>query len=212
MKLPDLRVNYTQNSLLEADLPSDPLSLFDDWLNQVIEAKMPDPNAMTLATVDSNGNPSQRIVLLKGRPHDKFVFFTNYASNKAKDMQGNQNISLHFPWYLLERQVMVLGVVEKLPDSENDEYFGSRPKDSQLGALVSKQSQVLASREVLASAFQAKKQEYANKPVPRPNWGGYLVTPLTIEFWQGGSDRLHDRIRYSRKKAGTDWRFVRLNP
>jgi pyridoxamine 5'-phosphate oxidase len=212
MNLADLRLNYTRDSLNEDAMPNDPLVLFDAWLKEVIESEMPDPNAMTLATVDANHQPSQRIVLLKGRPNDQFVFFTNYESNKAKDVQSNAKVSLHFPWYALERQVMVLGNISKISDQENDAYFGSRPKQSQVGAYVSKQSQVLSSKEELVDAYQAMLAEYTDKYVPRPNWGGYVVSPHTIEFWQGGSARLHDRIRYTREHANVSWQFVRLNP
>lgn len=212
MNLADLRLNYTRDSLHESDMPSDPLVLFDAWLKEVVESDMPDPNAMTLATVDANYQPSQRIVLLKGRPDDKFVFFTNYGSNKARDIEGNAKVSLHFPWYAFERQVMVLGNITKLSDEENDQYFESRPKQSQVGAYVSKQSQVLISKTKLVENYDVMLAEYVDKPVPRPYWGGYAVSPHTIEFWQGGSARLHDRIRYTRECANANWQFVRLNP
>lgn len=212
MKLPDIRENYTKGTLLEVDLPNNPLALFDSWLEQVIQTELPDPNAMTLATVNSKGEPSQRIVLLKGRPDDKFVFYTNYESNKAKDIEENALVSLHFPWYLFERQVSIRGVVNRTPESESEAYFSSRPKESQLGAFVSQQSQPLNSKQTLIDHFNAMKAEYADKPIPKPNWGGYAVTPLVIEFWQGGSHRLHDRIVFSRDCVESKWVISRLNP
>ncbi|MBO1255304.1 pyridoxamine 5'-phosphate oxidase [Alteromonas sp. 5E99-2] len=212
MKLPDIRENYTRGTLLEADLPNNPLALFDSWLEEVIQTDLPDPNAMTLATVNGNGEPSQRIVLLKGRPDDKFVFYTNYESSKAKDIEKNDLVSLHFPWYLFERQVSVRGVVSRTPEHESEAYFSSRPKESQLGAFVSQQSQPLSSKQTLIDRFNAMKEKYADKPIPKPNWGGYSVTPLVIEFWQGGSHRLHDRIVFSRENIHSQWTKTRLNP
>lgn len=212
MSLTDLRENYTKGTLTRDDLSEDPLHFFDGWLNQVIESKVPDANAMTLATVDDSGVPSQRIVLLKGRPDDKFVFYTNYDSYKAHDIDSNSNVSLHFPWHFLERQVMVVGVAERLSDKENDEYFAIRPKDSQVGAVASLQSQPLSSRQSLVDKFLKMKQDFADTDVPRPNWGGYAVSPRIIEFWQGGEHRLHDRFRYTRQSADAEWHVQRLNP
>jgi pyridoxamine 5'-phosphate oxidase len=212
MQLAELRENYIRGSLRKSDIGDNPLALFDNWLEEVIATDVPDANAMTLATVDESGQPSQRIVLLKGRPDDKFVFYTNYASNKAKDMAKNQRVSLHFPWYLMERQVMVSGFATQLSDQENDSYFAQRPKNSQLGAYVSAQSQPVDSRDTLVAHFESCLDEFADKTVPRPNWGGYAVTPLTIEFWQGGQHRLHDRLRFTRNDEQSPWSVVRLQP
>ncbi|MFC3094753.1 pyridoxamine 5'-phosphate oxidase [Alteromonas sediminis] len=212
MALTDLRRNYTLDSLTESDLTPNPLDLFDNWLQQVIEGDIPDPNAMTLATVDSSGHPSQRIVLLKGRPENHFVFYTNYESNKASDIAGNNNVSLHFPWYLMERQVMVLGQAFKLSEDENDAYFASRPKASQLGAVVSQQSRPLASKATLVTSLEQLSEQYREADIPRPKlWGGFYVVPHTIEFWQGGEHRLHDRFRYT-TEDGNNWQVQRLNP
>jgi len=212
MALTDLRRNYTLATLTEDELTTNPLDLFDDWLQQVIDGDVPDPNAMTLATVDKSGAPSQRIVLLKGRPKNHFVFYTNYKSNKASDIDNNNQVSLHFPWYVMERQVMVLGKAFKLTEQENDDYFSSRPKASQLGAVVSKQSQPLDSKSTLVESLQQLSAKYENEDVPRPKmWGGYYVVPHTIEFWQGGEHRLHDRFRYS-LTGNEQWHVERLNP
>ena len=212
MSLTDLRRNYTLDTLSESQLTVNPLTLFDKWLQQVIDEGIPDPNAMTLATVNGKGRPSQRIVLLKGRPDNNFVFYTNYESNKALDIESNNQVSLHFPWYVMERQVMVLGRAYKLSSQHNDEYFAVRPKPSQIGALVSMQSKPLQSRESLVSDFVSTSKQFQDHEVPRPeHWGGYCVKPQEIEFWQGGEHRLHDRFRYTQTSDG-QWQVNRLNP
>jgi pyridoxamine 5'-phosphate oxidase len=212
MLLAELRENYTRGSLRKTDLGDCPLALFDKWLEEVIATEMPDANAMTLATVDESGQPSQRIVLLKGRPEDQFVFYTNYGSNKANDIAKNNKVSLHFPWYLMERQVLITGIAEPLSDTENDDYFSQRPKNSQLGAAVSQQSQPIDSRDTLVKNFEQMQQDYTDEAIPRPHWGGYAVTPMEIEFWQGGQHRLHDRFRFTRDSVTSPWQVVRLQP
>ena len=167
---------------------------------------------MTVATVDASGQPSQRIVLLKDYDHDGFVFYTNLGSRKAKELAENPKISLHFPWFFMERQVRVCGVAEKLSVAQNAKYFLSRPKDSQLAAWASQQSQPISSRELLMTQFKQMKDKFANKDIPLPDfWGGFKVKPSQIEFWQGGEDRLHDRFEY-RFDAEAGWSTQRLMP
>ncbi|MDG1121033.1 MAG: pyridoxamine 5'-phosphate oxidase [Glaciecola sp.] len=206
------RREYTLGSLEEQDLNPDPLALFKEWLDVAVESKIPDPNAMTVATVDADGQPSQRIVLLKDLNADGFVFYTNLGSRKAKELQVNNKVSLHFPWHMLERQVRVCGTAQPLSRTQVAKYFFSRPKDSQLGAIVSKQSQPISSREMLLTQFAQMKEKFAHGEIPLPDfWGGFLVKPHQIEFWQGGEHRLHDRFEYTKQAANT-WQIQRLNP
>lgn len=212
MSLSEMRRSFNLGTLSESELTANPLDLFDTWLQQLIDADVPDPTVFTLATVSDTGVPSQRILLLKGRPADHFVFYTNYQSNKGGDISANNQVSLHFPWTIMERQVLVIGKAYKLTDEQNDQYFSERPKGSQVGAVASAQSQPLDSRQPLVDKFLALSQEYQDKPVPRPkHWGGYYVVPSEIEFWQGGEHRLHDRFRYT-KEANDNWAVTRLNP
>jgi pyridoxamine 5'-phosphate oxidase len=206
-----LRREYTRGGLRRKDLPDDPIALFEQWLSQACEAKMPDPTAMTVATVDEQGQPWQRIVLLKHYDAQGMVFYTNLGSRKALQLAHNPRISLHFPWHYLERQVMVLGEVEKLSPLEVLKYFHSRPRDSQIGAWVSKQSSRISARGILEGKFLELKQKFQQGEVPLPSfWGGYRVKFHTMEFWQGGEHRLHDRFIYQRDHDG--WKIDRLAP
>ena len=210
--LADIRRSYTKGSLTDADLSPNPMDLFDRWLKQVIDSGIPDPTAMTVATVDASGQPSQRIVLLKDVNADGFVFFTNLGSRKAAELKLNDKISLHFPWYLLERQVRVCGTATPLSRTAVAKYFLSRPKESQLAAWASKQSKPISTRELLMTQFGQLKQKFAKGEVPVPDfWGGYLVKPHQIEFWQGGEHRMHDRFEYNLGADGT-WQTQRLMP
>lgn len=210
--LADLRRSYTKGRLTDGDLTSNPMDLFDRWLKDVIDSGIPDPTAMTVATVDADGQPSQRIVLLKDVNPDGFVFFTNLGSRKASELKQNDKISLHFPWYLLERQVRVCGTAEALSRTAVAKYFLSRPKESQLAAWASKQSKPISTRELLMTQFSQLKDKFAKGEVPVPDfWGGYLVKPHQIEFWQGGEHRMHDRFEYNLGTDGT-WQTQRLMP
>ena len=206
-----LRREYTRGGLRRKDLPDDPVVLFEQWLSQACEAKLPDPTAMTVATVDEQGQPWQRIVLLKHFDAQGMVFYTNLGSRKALQLANNPRICLHFPWHYLERQVMVLGEVEKLSPLEVLKYFHSRPRDSQIGAWVSKQSSRISARGILEGKFLELKQKFQQGDVPLPSfWGGYRVKFHTLEFWQGGEHRLHDRFIYQRDNDG--WKIDRLAP
>ena len=212
MAISDMRRQYAKGRLQESDVTDSPFTLFEQWLNDAIAADIPDPTAMTVATVDATGQPSQRIVLLKDVSEAGFVFFTNLGSRKAKELSQNPKISCHFPWFFMERQVRVCGVAERLSLKENAAYFFSRPKDSQLAAYASKQSQPISSRELLLTQFAQMKEKFANKDLPVPDfWGGFRIVPHQIEFWQGGEDRLHDRFEYNRDSKG-QWNIQRLMP
>ncbi|WP_100656351.1 pyridoxamine 5'-phosphate oxidase [Alteromonas flava] len=210
--LADIRRNYTKGRLSEDQLDADPIKLFERWLQEVVDSQIPDPTAMTVATVAANGQPSQRIVLLKDVTSDGFVFFTNLGSRKAQELKHNPKISLHFPWYLLERQVRVCGEAKLLSRTAVAKYFLSRPKESQVAAWASKQSQPISTRELLMTQFSQLKQKFANGEVPVPDfWGGYVVKPELIEFWQGGEHRMHDRFEYT-LQADATWQIQRLMP
>lgn len=212
LKLEDFRREYTRGGLERDQLAQDPLDQFDRWMQQTIKSGMPDPNAMTIATVDATGQPSQRIVLLKHLDEKGFVFYTNLNSQKAQDLKQNPKISLHFPWYFLERQVKVCGVAERLPVAEVMKYFVSRPRDSQLGAWASHQSKPISSRALLLQQFEAMKNKFSKGEIPVPDfWGGFRVKPHQIEFWQGGAARLHDRFQYNLQANG-EWDIQRLEP
>lgn len=212
MDLDQIRRDYIKGGLRRHDLSDDPFAQFSRWMEQAIDSGIPDPTAMTLATVDREGQPSQRIVLLKGLDANGFVFFTNYNSKKAEDMEANPKVSLHFPWHMIERQVKVNGAVTKVPTSESLKYFLSRPRDSQLAAWASHQSHPLTSRSVLLNQFARMKEKFANGEIPLPDsWGGYRVRPTRFEFWQGGANRLHDRFEYVREDDG-GWAISRLAP
>jgi len=210
--LESLRSNYALSGLHETDLLETPFQQFQLWLEQAIAAELPEPNAMTLATLSGEGKPIARMVLLKGLDEKGFVFYTNYDSAKGKQLTETNWAALVFWWAGLERQVRVEGTVEKISPEESDAYFQSRPKASQLGAWASPQSQVIESRDVLEKRLAQLEEKYATEKVPRPShWGGFRVIPTAIEFWQGRPSRLHDRIRYEFDEKG-DWFYQRLAP
>ncbi|MEZ9901155.1 pyridoxamine 5'-phosphate oxidase [Vibrio breoganii] len=212
MKLTDIRRDYTLGGLRRKDLKANPVDQFNLWLEQAVEAKLTDPTAMTVATVDERGQPYQRIVLLKSLDDRGFVFYTNLGSRKAIQLKENNRISLHFPWHPLERQVHVTGVAEKLTAAENFKYFTSRPKESQLAAIASKQSSRISARGILEGKFLELKKKFADGEIPMPSfWGGYRVKIESIEFWQGGANRLHDRFIYTADDKA-EWEVERLAP
>lgn len=211
MDLSGLRLSYTKEGLTENSVDPDPIRQFGVWLTQAIEMQLLEPNAMTLATSDGSGQPSARTVLLKAFDAQGFVFYTNYGSRKAREMEDNARVSLLFYWGLLERQVRIAGIVSRVSASESDEYFSSRPIGHQLGAWASDQSSVVAGREVLEERLSDVAKRFEPGPVPRPpHWGGYRVLPRAIEFWQGRENRLHDRLEYIRSGGG--WSIRRLSP
>ncbi|AYQ56576.1 Pyridoxine/pyridoxamine 5'-phosphate oxidase [Bathymodiolus thermophilus thioautotrophic gill symbiont] len=208
--LTKLRREFTSNGISRAELDDNPFVQFKIWMTQAIEAELTLPNAMSLATSDKEG-VGIRTVLLKTFDEHGFVFFTNYNSKKARQLDNNPNAALLFPWLDLERQVKISGTVEKVSTLESIKYFSSRPKDSQLGAWASAQSSRLSSRQVLLSEFKAMKRKFDQGEVPLPDfWGGYRIVPTTIEFWQGRENRLHDRFVYT--KSGNTWAISRLAP
>ncbi len=210
-KIAHLRREYTRGGLRRNDLPAQPLTLFERWLSQACEAQLPDPTAMSVATVDQHGQPYQRMVLLKHYDDRGMVFYTNLGSRKAQQLENNPRISVLFPWHFLERQVMVLGHVEKLSPLDVINYFHSRPRASQIGAWVSKQSSRISARGVLEAKFLELKQKFQQGEIPLPSfWGGFRINIEAVEFWQGGEHRLHDRFIYQRDGAG--WKIDRLAP
>lgn len=211
MELSEIRREYCQGGLRRDDLPTEPVELFTKWLKQAVDAQLTDPTAMTVATVDEFGQPFQRIVLLKHFDTKGFVFYTNLGSRKAQQLQDNGKISLHFPWHPLERQVHITGEAVKLTAMENIAYFSSRPKESQIAAWASKQSSRISARSALESKYLELKQKFAKGEVPIPTfWGGFRVEVTSIEFWQGGERRLHDRFLYA--KEDSRWEIERLAP
>lgn len=211
MSIASLRKEYVRAGLLERDVDPDPIKQFTRWFDEALKAGIEEANAMTLATASPDGQPDARIVLLKQVDARGFAFFTNYESAKGEHLAANPRAALVFFWHELERQVRVSGTVERVSRAESKEYFHSRPPGSQLGAWVSQQSRVIPGRSVLESKLKALEHRYEGKTVPLPpHWGGYMVTPVTIEFWQGRPKRLHDRLRYSRRDEG--WKIERLAP
>jgi pyridoxamine 5'-phosphate oxidase len=212
MHIADIRKEYRLETLDESKVSSDPIEQFGYWWDEALKSEIEEVNAMTLATANSDAVPAARIVLLKGFDRKGFVFFTNYESNKAADLEMNPRASLVFFWKELERQVRISGPVEKVTEEESDHYFSSRPKGSRIGAWASPQSSVISSRQIIEEKVAALQQSFEGKEIPRPlHWGGYRVKPLNIEFWQGRSSRLHDRIQYTLQHDGS-WKIARLAP
>lgn len=211
-RVANLRKEYTFHGLNEREAKPNPFEQFNIWFDQALTAELPEPNAMTIATATLDGKPSARMVLLKEYDERGFAFFTNYTSYKGQQLAENPWGAIVFWWAELERQVRIQGRVEKVSEAESERYFHSRPKGSQLGAWASEQSQAIANREVLEQRLEQLKDEYENKPVPRPpHWGGFRVIPDEIEFWQGRPSRLHDRLLYRRCEDGS-WTIRRLAP
>jgi Pyridoxamine 5''-phosphate oxidase (EC 1.4.3.5) len=211
MKLEDIRREYLAGGLRRDNLLGEPIAQFELWLKQAIEAGIPDPTAFTLATVSAEGKPSQRIVLLKHLDEKGFVFFTNYGSKKAREMEANGSVCLHFPWHGMERQVEIEGAAERISTAESIKYFLTRPRESQIGAWASHQSHQISSRKALLMQFESMKSKFGQGAIPLPDfWGGYRVKPAVFEFWQGGGSRLHDRFQYARRDQ--QWVIERLAP
>lgn len=212
MDIGHLRVKYTTKGLDVKDLDANPLKQFEIWFNDAINEQLLEPNAFSLATVGNDMMPSIRTVLLKIFDEKGFVFFTNYKSTKAKQIEENPKAAALFAWLELERQVKIEGSIEKIPTGDSLKYFLSRPKGSQLGAWVSHQSEIISSRSLLEQKFDEIKRKFVKGEIPFPSfWGGYAIKPTKIEFWQGGQDRLHDRFLYELQKDGS-WTISRLAP
>ena len=211
MSIADLRKDYTYAALNESDVATNPFDQFSQWFDEALKAQLPEPNAMTVATVTPDGKPAARIVLIKGFDERGPVFFTNYDSRKGMELAHHPYAAILFHWTELERQVRIEGRVEKISDAESDAYFHSRPLGSRLGAWASPQSQVVQSRDVLESQYANAEQVYGTDPQRPPHWGGYRVVPTYFEFWQGRPSRMHDRIVYSLTDQGT-WAIRRLAP
>lgn len=208
----DIRKDYKLKSLSENDVAADPIEQFGSWWNEALQSELEEVNAMTLATATADGRPSARIVLLKDYSEEGFVFFTNYESHKGEEMKSNPHVALVFFWAALERQVRIEGTVEKVPAADSDAYFMSRPRGSRIGAWASPQSKVIEGREVVEKKVSALEQQFGEGDIPRPgHWGGYIVKPVLVEFWQGRPSRLHDRICYTTNGAG-GWTIERLAP
>lgn len=210
--LENLRTDYQKHSLSEADVKTNPFEQFGIWFDEAIKAEVMEPNALTLATATKEGIPSARIVLLKGFDQKGFSFYTNYLSKKGKDLAKNPFASMVFFWPELQRQVRIDGKIVKLTKEESEAYFNSRPYESRIGAISSPQSQVIPNRESLDVVYKNMEEKYKGQSVPKPaHWGGYLLSPIAIEFWQGRPSRLHDRMKYVLMEKGK-WKIERLAP
>lgn len=211
--LGNYRKSYDKSELIEENVSDNPLQLFQTWFYETEESDSVDePNAMTVSTLGLDGYPKSRVVLLKKYTHEGFIFYTNYDSEKGKAIAQNPQVCISFFWPALERQIIIKGRAEKIAENLSDGYFESRPDGSKLGAMASDQSTVIPSREVLENKLKLLEKAYQNKEIERPkNWGGYIVKPISIEFWQGRPNRLHDRIRYSLQED-FDWKMERLAP
>ncbi len=210
--LGNYRKSYTKSELIESGISENPMELFQKWFYETeVSDGVEEPNAMTVSTIGLDGFPKSRVVLLKKYTFEGFIFYTNYHSEKGRAIAHNPNVCLSFFWPYMERQIIIKGKAEKIAENLSDDYFGSRPDGSKLGAIVSDQSSVIASREVLELKLKALEKAYASKEISRPKyWGGYIVKPVSIEFWQGRPNRLHDRIRYT--LIDIDWKIERLAP
>lgn len=211
--LSNYRKVYVKKELLKKDVPENPMELFQKWFYEVENSNtIEEPNAMTVSTIGLDGYPQNRIVLLKKFTWEGFIFYTNYNSAKGKAIANNPNVCVSFFWQGMEQQIIIKGKVEKIPENLSDGYYESRPTGSKLGAWASNQSEVVASKEVLNSNLEKFEQQFENKEIPRPShWGGYIVKPHYIEFWQGRPNRMHDRIRYQLQE-NFEWKIERLAP
>lgn len=213
LSIADIRKDYTLKTLSEETVAGDPVSQFGTWFGEALEARVIEPNAMHLATLDRHQHPNARIVLLKSFDPDGFTFFTNYLSEKGNELTRYPFASLTFFWPELERQVRIQGEVKRISEADSDVYFQSRPRASQIGAWVSNQSSVIGSRQELEEKQQLIEAQFEGREVPRPpHWGGFRLAPDRVEFWQGGAGRLHDRILYTQTKSAGEWRISRLSP
>ncbi|GMG88524.1 pyridoxamine 5'-phosphate oxidase [Biformimicrobium ophioploci] len=211
MDLENWRREYLKSGLNRDDMLDSPFEQFRVWMQEAVRSELSDPSAMCIATVDASGRPTQRIVLLKAFDPSGFVFYTNLGSRKAQDIAANEQVSLHFPWHSLERQVAINGRAEKLSATEALKYFATRPRGSQLAAWASRQSSPISTRQLLMQQFEKMKEKFSDGEIPLPDfWGGYRVVPDRFEFWQGGAQRLHDRFEYTRE--GEQWDIHRLSP
>jgi len=211
--LSNYRKSYEKNELIESSIPEDPINLFHKWFHEVEDfGGVDEVNAMTVSTIGLDGFPKSRVVLLKKYNEEGFIFFTNYNSEKGKAILNNPNVCISFFWTSLERQVIIKGLAEKTSETISDNYFDSRPDGSKLGALASAQSEVIPNRAFLENELKELEQKFYGKPIPRPkNWGGFIVKPIEVEFWQGRPNRLHDRITY-KLSENYDWNISRLSP
>lgn len=214
MNIADLRKDYQKAALDIADVALEPFAQFQKWFQEAVAAQLPEPNAMTLSTIAADQTPDARVVLLKGIENNGFIFYTNYNSKKGEQLAFQPVAALTFLWLELERQVRIKGTVEKLSQAMNEAYFNSRPRGSQIGAWASPQSQIIQNRAVLEQRFEEFSQKFAQtNPIPLPAfWGGYIVKPYKVEFWQGRSSRMHDRILYEKDATNDSWKISRLAP